>query len=33
MLTHGVPTEVGAAVLDEIRRWDDHYRGAISSQP
>ncbi len=33
VLTHGVPTEVGAAVLDEIRRWDDHYRGAISSQP
>ncbi|MCB9754687.1 MAG: hypothetical protein H6713_32525 [Myxococcales bacterium] len=25
LLEHGQPTEAGAAVLDEIRRWDEHF--------
>ncbi len=28
VLGHGRPTPVGAALLDEIRRWDAHYRQA-----
>jgi HEXXH motif-containing protein len=26
VLEHGVPTPIGAGLLDEIRRWDGHYR-------
>jgi HEXXH motif-containing protein len=26
VLEHGVPTSIGAGLLDEIRRWDGHYR-------
>jgi HEXXH motif-containing protein len=27
VLDKGKPTEVGGALFDEIRRWDEHYRG------
>ncbi len=26
VLEHGVPTSIGGGLLDEIRRWDGHYR-------
>ena len=25
VLTNGRPTDVGAGLLDEIRRWDEHF--------
>lgn len=30
VLTHGRPTLIGAALLDELRRWDAHFVGVVA---
>ncbi|MCC6555713.1 MAG: hypothetical protein IT372_22350 [Polyangiaceae bacterium] len=31
VLRHGIPTHIGAGLMDEIARWRDHYDGVIRS--